>query len=110
MAGNKQRIAIKTHGGRMLSLFRGSLAVAATSLCIAVASVTPAPAQTPTPLKVGILRIASPLFVGVEKKFFESEGTPIEIVFFRSGSELVPSLARGQIDIAGTAAGAALYN
>ncbi len=94
----------------MLNVFRGSLAAAATGLLIAAASMTPAQAQAPKPLKVGILRIASPLFVGVEKKYFEAEGVPVEIIFFRSGSELVPSLARGQIDVAATAAGAALYN
>ena len=93
----------------MLNLLRASAAAVATSLMLAVA-ITPAPAQTPAPLKVGILRIASPLFVGVEKKFFDAEGVPVEIIFFRSGSELVPSLSRGQIDVAATAAGAALYN
>lgn len=94
----------------MLNLLRGSLALAVTILSFAAADIGSAQAQTPAPLKVGILRIASPLFVGVEKKFFDAEGVPVEIIFFRSGSELVPSLSRGQIDVAATAAGAALYN
>lgn len=94
----------------ILKLFRASLSAAAIGLCLSVAGVTPAAAQAPAPLKIGILRIASPLFVGAEKKFFEAEGVPVEIVFFRNGSELVPSLSRGQIDVAATAAGAALYN
>lgn len=94
----------------MRNLFRGSLIAAVAGLTMATAGLVPASAQSPEPLKVGILRIASPLFVGVEKKYFDAEGVPIKIIFFRSGSELVPSLSRGQIDVAATAAGAALYN
>lgn len=70
----------------------------------------PAIAQEKPKLKVGILRIANAMFVGQDLKLFEKEGIDIEIVFFRSGAELIPSLSRGQIDIAATSGGAALYN
>lgn len=83
-------------------LIGGSLALAA--------SLTPARAQARPVLKVGMLRIANAMFVGIDQKLFEKEGVDVEIVFFRSGAELIPSLSRGQIDVAATSGGAALYN
>ena len=76
----------------------------------AASSAFPALAQARTPLKIGMLRIANAMFVGVDQKFFEKQGLDVEIVFFRSGAELIPSLSRGQIDVAATSGGAALYN
>lgn len=74
------------------------------------AGAAPARAQARPVLKVGMLRIANAMFVGLDQKFFEKEGVDVEITFFRSGAELIPSLSRGQIDIAATSGGAALYN
>jgi ABC-type nitrate/sulfonate/bicarbonate transport system substrate-binding protein len=42
--------------------------------------------------------------------FFAQEQIEIDPVFFRSGAELVPALSTGQIDLAATSPGAALYN
>lgn len=83
-------------------LIGGSLALGALA--------RPAIAQARPVLKIGMLRIANAIFVGSDLKLFEKEGIDVEIVFFRSGAELIPSLSRGQIDIAATSGGAALYN
>ena len=57
-------------------------------------------------LKLGMLRVPNAAFIGIEKGFFREQNLDVEIVFFRSGAELVPSLSTGQIDVAGTTAGA----
>lgn len=66
--------------------------------------------QAPVRVKFGTLLTINPVFVGIEKGFFADENIDVEIITFRSGAELVPSLARGLIDVATTAPGGALYN
>lgn len=61
-------------------------------------------------VKFGLLRVPQALFVGIEKGYFAANGIDVEPVFFRSGAELVPALATGQIELAATSPGAALYN
>lgn len=61
-------------------------------------------------VKFGTLLTINPVFVGIEKGFFDEENINVEVVVFRSGAELVPSLARGLIDVATTSPGGALYN
>ncbi|MFN0304746.1 MAG: ABC transporter substrate-binding protein [Burkholderiales bacterium] len=61
-------------------------------------------------LKFGMLRVPNATFIGIERGFFNEQNLEIEVIYFRSGAELVPSLSTGQIDIAATTAGAALYN
>jgi NitT/TauT family transport system substrate-binding protein len=68
------------------------------------------PASAADQLKVGMLRIPQAIFVGVDQGYFAAEGIDVEIVFFRSGAEVVPSLSTGQIDVAITAPGASLFN
>lgn len=59
---------------------------------------------------IGQLRIISPAMPAIAKGHLERNGIDAEIVFFRSGAELLPALARGQIDAAYTSPGAALFN
>jgi len=61
-------------------------------------------------IKLGQLRGANVSFVATEKGFYAEQGIEVETVFFRSGAALVPALSTGQIDVAMTSAGAALYN
>lgn len=68
------------------------------------------PASAADTVKYGLLRVPQTVMVGIDKGFFAKEGINVELVFFRSGAELVPSLSTGQIDMAATSAGAALYN
>lgn len=83
---------------------------AAAAVALAVVSAGAAPAVAADKVKFGMLRIPQALFVGMEKGFFAANGIEVEPVFFRSGAELVPSLSTGQIDLAATSPGAALYN
>lgn len=67
-------------------------------------------AQAADKLRFGMLRVPNATFVGIEKGFFREQDLDIEVIYFRSGAELVPALSTGQIDIGATTAGAALYN
>ena len=69
-----------------------------------------APAAAADEVKVGMLRLPTALFVGIEKGFFAEENIDVKPTFFRSGGELIPSLSTGQIDVASTSPGAALFN
>ena len=61
-------------------------------------------------VNVGMLRLPTALFIGLDQGYFAAEGLNVKPVFFRSGAELVPALSTGQIDVATTSPGAALFN
>ncbi|WP_165794804.1 ABC transporter substrate-binding protein [Marinobacter fuscus] len=61
-------------------------------------------------IKYGTLRIPTAVLVGIEKGFFSSEGIEVEPVFFKSGAEIAPAVATGQVDVAATTSGAPLFN
>jgi NitT/TauT family transport system substrate-binding protein len=85
-------------------------ALALTSLAAAGAFIAPRPALAADHIKVGMLKLPTALFIGIDQGFFSGEGLEVEPVFFRSGAELVPALSTGQIDVATTSPGAALFN
>lgn len=93
---------------------RRTIGLFLTVLVLLVGMVSAAGAQStqdaPVQVKFGTLLTINPVFVGIEKGFFAEENIEVEIVTFRSGAELVPSLARGLIDVATTSPGGALYN
>ena len=73
-------------------------------------AVAPRAAFAADAVKVGMLRLPTALLIGIDQGFFTAEGMNVEPVFFRSGAELVPALSTGQIDVAMTSPGAALFN
>jgi NitT/TauT family transport system substrate-binding protein len=77
---------------------------------VVLAALCAAPCYAADKVKFGLLRVPQALFVGMEKGYFAENNIEVEPVFFRSGAELVPSLSTGQIDLAATSPGAALYN
>ncbi len=83
------------------------------SLAVALgvgAALLSTPSVAADKVKMGMLRSANIALVAQEKGYFAKENIDFSIEIFRSGAALVPSLSTGQIDIAMTAAGAALYN
>jgi len=65
-----------------------------------------------TTLKVGTLRLSNtaPLFIGMDKVFFELEGIKVEPVWFKAAQPIAAALATGDIDIGATGLTAGLYN
>lgn len=72
----------------------------------------PWPAMALTTVKVGMLKVSSsaPLFVGIDKGFFQAEGIKVEPVWFKSAQPIAVALASGDIDIGATGLTAGLYN
>jgi NitT/TauT family transport system substrate-binding protein len=65
-----------------------------------------------TTVKVGLLKLSSsaPIFIGMEKGFFEAEGIRVEPVWFRSAQPIAVATASGDIDVGATGLTAGLYN
>ena len=68
--------------------------------------------QSPTPLKIGVLKLTSsaPIFIGVEKGYFKEFGVEPELVYFQAAAPIATALAAGQLDVGATGLTAALYN
>ncbi|MDF1554260.1 MAG: ABC transporter substrate-binding protein [Deferrisomatales bacterium] len=49
-------------------------------------------------------------FIAMEKGYFGEQGLDIELVMFKIGTQMVPLLASGQLDVGGTGVNAGLYN
>ena len=69
-------------------------------------------AEALTTIKVGLLKVSSsaPLFVGMDKGFFQAEGIRVEPVWFKAAQPIALALASGDIDIGATGLTAGLYN
>jgi len=65
-----------------------------------------------TTVKVGALKLSStaPIFIGIDKGFFESEGVKIEPVWFKAAQPIAVATATGDIDVGATGLTAGLYN
>ena len=65
-----------------------------------------------TTVKVGTLRLSNtaPLFIGMDKGFFELEGIKVEPVWFKAAQPIAVALATGDIDVGATGLTAGLYN
>lgn len=61
-------------------------------------------------IKFGTIRVPVQIFVGIKKGFFAEQDINVDPVFFKSGAEIAPALATGQVDAAFTTSGAALFN
>ncbi len=79
-------------------------------LALAASFVVPATASATDHLKYGMLRVPQAVLVGISKGFFKEKGIDVEPVIFQSGAQIVPELSTGQVDLAATSPGAALYN
>ena len=69
--------------------------------------------KTPSqPIKVGVIGALSDagIFVGLDKGFFKEEGLDLDLVTLRGADELVPALARDQLQVVGVGTGVQLFN
>jgi NitT/TauT family transport system substrate-binding protein len=65
-----------------------------------------------TTVKIGVLRLSStaPIFIGMDKGFFEAEGITIEPIWFKAAQPIAVATATGDIDVGATGLTAGLYN
>lgn len=77
------------------------LSILVLTLSLAVASTTVS-AQALTPMKIGVLRIASqaPFFVGLERGYFAEAGVDAELVFFDAAVPATLAIVSRDVDIA----------
>jgi len=68
------------------------------------------PALARDTVRYGSLTVPLQTLAGISKGFFAEENIEVEYTFYKSGSEIAPAVATGQVEVAVTTAGAALFN
>jgi NitT/TauT family transport system substrate-binding protein len=58
----------------------------------------------------GSIRVPVQVFIGMDKGFFAEQGITVDPVFYKSGAEIAPAIAIGQVDTAITTSGAGMFN
>lgn len=61
-------------------------------------------------IRYGSIRVPTVVLVGIEKGYFTKRNIAIETSLFKSGAEIAPAVATGQVDVAITTSGAPLFN
>jgi NitT/TauT family transport system substrate-binding protein len=65
-----------------------------------------------TTVKVGVLRLSStaPIFIGMDKGFFEAEGIKVDPIWFKAAQPIAVATASGDVEVGATGLTAGLYN
>jgi NitT/TauT family transport system substrate-binding protein len=81
-------------------------------LTLAMATSSPALAADPTPISIGVLKLASsgPVFVAHEKGYFAEEGLADTLKFFEAAQPVALATVSGDLDFGATGLTAGFYN
>lgn len=98
--------------------FFSKLARTCLSGLVFAAMVSAAPAADRKPLnpvvklKVGAISVLSDagLLIGIERGYFKQEGLEIEIIGFKSGPQIIPPLATGEVQVSGLSVSPSFFN
>ena len=72
----------------------------------------PAPAQQPTTVRVGTLKLVggAPLFVAQERGYFRQEGIDLRFVYFGAAAPVATAVATGDVEVGATGITGTLFN
>jgi NitT/TauT family transport system substrate-binding protein len=73
-----------------------SIAVRLLLFCVALIACGKAPAE---PIKIGLQKTTSPVFIAVEKGYFANEGLEPQLVYFEAGQPVAVAAVSGDIDV-----------
>jgi NitT/TauT family transport system substrate-binding protein len=70
-----------------------------------------APPSPPTVLTLGIVAaVGYPFYIGIERGYYREQGIDLQIELVRTGTDMVPMIAQGQLDISQQAVSPATFN
>src|SRR5579884_2826576 len=77
----------------------------------AAPAATAAPAGPLTVLKTGLVAaVGYPFYIGMERGYFREQGIDLDLDTVRTGSDMVPMIANGQLDVSQQALSPATFN
>ncbi|HLH24225.1 MAG TPA: ABC transporter substrate-binding protein [Chloroflexota bacterium] len=86
-------------------------APAAQSAALAAAQPAAQPPGPLTPVSVGqVAAVLYPFYIGIDRGYFTEQGIEVQYDTFRSGAEMVPLIAQGQLDVSQQAVVPATFN
>jgi NitT/TauT family transport system substrate-binding protein len=82
------------------------------SLCIVLIVALGAPAMAKDTVKLGTLKLVNgaPIYIALEKGFFDDEGIKIDVQWFTAAAPVTVAVASGAVDVGATGVTAALFN
>ena len=101
----------------LLSACAGGATPAPTPAAVGPAPPPAAPTETaasPAPLTVvrggQVAAVAYPFYIGIERGYYQEQGIEMQVETFRAGSDMVPMIASGQLDVAQQAVVPSTFN
>jgi NitT/TauT family transport system substrate-binding protein len=85
--------------------------LAAVVATMAAAQISPAP-EKPISVKTGVVGALSDagIYIALDMGFFKEEGLDVDLVEFRVGPQIIPSLATGQVQASGLSVSPSMFN
>jgi NitT/TauT family transport system substrate-binding protein len=113
-AGKSKRYSVSGQSGdllmRTVSFHRLHQFVSAVLVCLAGAVVGATGPTYAEHVKVGVVRLANPIYLGIDKRYFAREDLDVELVFFDVATTVALGVVSGDLDFGLTGLTAGFYN